>query len=155
MKTRLKQCKLIVFDFDGVLTDNKVLVMEDGMEAVFCNRGDGLGFDMFRKSAVKTLILSTETNKVVQARANKLKVPVIFGEKDKREALKKYCEEQNIPLEEVCFVGNDINDMEAMKIVGLKLCPSDSHGKIKAFCDEVLPIAGGQGVARHIAELIC
>ncbi|MCI0537713.1 MAG: HAD hydrolase family protein [Verrucomicrobiales bacterium] len=144
--------KLVVFDFDGVLTDNRVWVFQDGREAVACDRRDGLAFDALRREGITALILSTERNPVVAARAFKLNVPVIHGSGDKRAALRSYCRVQKIRLKDVLYVGNDLNDWLVMGIVGLPVCPADAHPKIKAMSKIVLSAHGGAGVAREIAE---
>ncbi|MGN7611482.1 KdsC family phosphatase [Magnetococcales bacterium HHB-1] len=144
--------RLIVFDFDGVLTDNRVIVMENGLEAVICNRGDGLAFDILRDAGIPCLILSTETNPVVSQRAKKIKVPVLQAIEDKAEALRNYCEEHNIPLEEVMFVGNDLNDLPALRIVGYPVLVGDAHPKAFRANTIHLKTNGGAGVAREIVD---
>lgn len=143
---------LIVFDFDGVLTDNRVLVLEDGREAVFCNRADGLAFDMLRRAAIPTLILSTETNPVVSVRARKLQVPVLQSVSSKVQTLQSYCENHKIPMLSVMFIGNDINDLEVMKAVGYPVAAADAHPHVKAVARFISRCAGGEGVARDIVE---
>jgi YrbI family 3-deoxy-D-manno-octulosonate 8-phosphate phosphatase len=145
---------LIVFDFDGVLTDNRVLVFADGREAVLCNRADGLAFDLFRKEEIPVLILSTEKHPVVAARARKLKTPCIHGVADKKSALEKYCVRAGIKLDTVMYVGNDVNDLAVMRIVGHRVCPSDAHPRVRAICQTVLRSRGGEGVARELAEKV-
>lgn len=147
-----KDIALIVFDFDGVLTDNRVLVMDDGREAVFCNRADGLAFDMFRQERLPVIILSTERNPVVAARAKKLQVPCLQAIEDKAAALRDYCDKAAIALDRVAFVGNDLNDVEVMKLVGFPIAVADAHSAAKAVARKVLTTKGGDGVAREIAE---
>lgn len=144
--------ELVVFDFDGVFTDNKVIVREDGFESVVCSRGDGLGIEMARKSGLKMLILSKETNKVVSARAKKLKLEAIQGVDDKPEALKLYCKRHNVHLKRVLYVGNDLNDLAVMQIVGSSACPSDSHPRVKKLAKLVLKNSGGNGAIRELLE---
>ncbi len=151
----MKRVKYIFFDFDGVMTDNRVLVTEDGKEAVFCNRADGLGVEILRKAGYKMMIISTETNKVVKARAEKLRIPVINGVKDKKSTLIEFCKKNKIKLSEVCFVGNDINDLEAMKIVGLPVCPADAYSEVKKISKHITKACGGDGVARELAMHLC
>jgi YrbI family 3-deoxy-D-manno-octulosonate 8-phosphate phosphatase len=153
MRTNLK-VSLIVFDFDGVLTDNRILVFADGTEGVLCNRADGLGFDLFRHYQIPVIILSTERNKIVAARAAKLQVAFQQGLGDKKAALKEYCTKASIDLQSVLYVGNDINDLAAMQIVGHRACPADAHPKIRAICQIVLQSRGGAGVARELAESV-
>ena len=145
---------LLVFDFDGVLTDNRVYVFDDGREAVSCNRSDGLGFDMFRLHGVAALILSTETNPVVSRRAEKLKVPVLQGSSDKAASLQSYCAEQGVDPARTLFVGNDVNDRGAMEHAGLSACPADSHPSILGLADWILPLPGGKGALRSMSDIL-
>lgn len=144
--------KLVVFDFDGVLTNNKVILDQFGVEHVVCDRSDGMGMEMARKAGVSMIILSKEKNKVVSARGKKLKVPVIQGIDDKVTALKKYCAAKKIPLKDVLYVGNDMNDYAVMKIVGNSACPKDSHPKIKSISKIKLSKNGGDGAVRELIE---
>jgi len=144
--------KLVVFDFDGVLTDNRVLVFSDGTEAVYCNRGDGIAFGMFRDSGVPTLILSKERNSVVAARARKLDVPCFHAIDDKLQTLTAYCSKRKLSLAEVLYVGNDLNDLAVMHKVGMTACPADSHPEVKKASQFKLKTMGGAGVAREVAE---
>jgi YrbI family 3-deoxy-D-manno-octulosonate 8-phosphate phosphatase len=145
---------LIVFDFDGVLTDNRVLVTEDGREAVFCSRADGLGFEILRRAGLATLILSTEKNPVVAARAAKLRIPVLQSVRDKGATLERYCKKQRIALPRVMYVGNDLNDLPAIRRVGIAVCPADAHPLIIAASSVRLATRGGDGVVREIAEKV-
>lgn len=144
----------IVFDFDGVLTDNKVLVHQDGSESVLCNRADGLAFDVLRKLAIPAYILSTESNPVVTVRAKKLNVQVIQGVVNKLEALTQISIERSYNLKNIFFVGNDLNDFSVLKNCGFSACPSDSHPEIKKISQFKLKAKGGDGVAREILEEI-
>jgi YrbI family 3-deoxy-D-manno-octulosonate 8-phosphate phosphatase len=144
--------KLLVFDFDGVLTDNKVLVFDNGTEAVICNRADGLGFDMLRNAGVRCVIISTEINPVVSRRCDKLRLECLQGIRDKRLALEEFCQRNRIALESVWYVGNDLNDLTAMQLAGCAICPADAHPAIRSMSHITLPVAGGNGVVRAIAE---
>ena len=144
--------KLLVFDFDGVLTDNKVLVFDDGTEAVICSRADGLGFDMLRNAGVRCVIISTETNPVVGRRCDKLRLECLQGIGDKRLALEEFCQRNQVGLESVWYIGNDLNDLAAMQLAGRAICPADAHPTIRSISHVTLPVAGGDGVVRAIAE---
>ena len=144
----------LVFDFDGVLTDNQVLVDEDGREWVRCHRGDGLAFDVLRKLGTKVYIFSTEKNSVVAARAKKLKVPVVQGISDKAEALQLLAKDEGVDLSRILYVGNDLNDLQAMRLCGFSVCPADSHPRIKEIATIVLATVGGAGVARNLVEVV-
>ena len=117
-----EKVELIVFDFDGVMTDNRVFVNQDGVESVAANRGDGMGISLLSKAGIKALVLSKEVNPVVQARCNKLKLPLIQGIDDKPIALKNYLEDKEINPAHVIFVGNDVNDVPCFPISRLCCC---------------------------------
>lgn len=144
--------ELIAFDFDGVLTDNRVLVFSDGDEAVICNREDGLAFDTFRAFGLRAIILSTERHGVVAARAWKLRIPVLQAQADKSAALAEYAGSNDIDLKNVMFVGNDVNDLKVMGCVGFPVAVADAHPLVKSCACIVLKRRGGAGVAREIAE---
>jgi 3-deoxy-D-manno-octulosonate 8-phosphate phosphatase (KDO 8-P phosphatase) len=141
-----------IFDFDGVLTDNLVHLDQDGKEWVSCNRSDGLGFDILKKLNKPSYIVSSEKNPVVSARAKKLKIPVLQGVEDKISAIRFLEKEYGYASERILYVGNDLNDLKAMKICGYTACPSDSHPKIKELSDIVLNKTGGSGVVRELLE---
>ena len=144
--------KLIIFDFDGVLTNNRVYFDLNGNEIVQCNRSDGLAFNALSKLGIKTIICSTEKNNVVKARGKKLNVETHNNIGNKLEWLKKYCNKVNISPKKIFFIGNDINDFYSMKFCGYSACPSDSLEKIKKISNFVLKKKGGDGVAREIVE---
>ena len=152
MKLSLDQLDALVFDFDGVLTDNTVFVNEDGKEWVRCNRGDGLAFNDLEKLGVKSYIISSETNKVVLARANKLNVPALYGVANKVDALQELSAREGLALSRIFYIGNDLNDFQAMQICGFSACPADSHPKIKEIATFKLNTNGGMGIVREILE---
>lgn len=149
-----KNPKLIVYDFDGVMTNNKILIFEDGREGVVVNRGDGWGVEQLQKAGFKQIILSTEKNPVVSARAKKLKIAALQGCDDKKKQLAKYCKKNKIQLSHVVYVGNDVNDLAAMKIAGFVIAPADSHRSVLKIADHVTQAQGGGGVVREISDLI-
>lgn len=152
-KTKLlsKDIDLIVYDFDGVMTDNQVFVLQNGMEAVRCCRADGLGVDMIKDMGVQQVIISTESNPVVEVRAKKIDLPVIFNCKDKLKDLELYCVQNGFELLDILFVGNDINDFDVMNAVGISACPADAHPSILKIATIVLESKGGCGVVRELA----
>jgi YrbI family 3-deoxy-D-manno-octulosonate 8-phosphate phosphatase len=141
-----------IFDFDGVLTDNIVFIDQNGIESVACSRADGLAFDVLRRLKKQSYILSTEKNQVVEARANKLKIPVIQGINNKVNALKELKNKEGIDFKSALYMGNDLNDYQAMRLCGISVCPADSHPKIKEISDIVLKTNGGNGVVRELLE---
>ena len=146
--------KLFVYDFDGVMTNNKVIVDQRGNESVIVNRGDGLAVSIIKRMNIPQLILSTEANPVVLKRANKLNIICINGVEDKKEKLKEYCIQNDINFKDVLYIGNDINDLDIMKMVGHPYCPSDAHGSIKSISKRIMSSKGGDGVIRELLEII-
>lgn len=151
---RLKNVSLIVSDFDGVMTDNRVLVDEMGQEAVFVSRADGQAVHMLRSVGIDLVIMSSETNGVVARRAEKLKVKYIQSVSDKRKCLEEYCCKENISLCNVAYVGNDVNDYTAMCLAGIRIVPADAYDAVKKIADYITIARGGYGVIREIAEVM-
>ena len=150
----MPEINLLILDFDGVLTDNKVYVFEDGREAVVCHRGDGWGIRMLQSAGIEVIILSTETNAVVSARAEKLNVACIQGCEDKASAVQSIIDARSISEDKIMYVGNDTNDIDAMKLVGHCVAPADAHPQIRAIATMVTDSSGGQGVVRELADLL-
>lgn len=153
-KIKAEDISLIVYDFDGVMTDNTVMVSEDGKESVKVNRSDGLAVSILRDMGVRQLILSREKNPVVSARARKLKLPVLQGITDKESILKKYCRREKIPMSKVLFIGNDINDVGLLRVVGYPLCPRDAYPEARSVSKFIIPTDGGHGVVREMLHHI-
>ncbi|MEO9945567.1 SIS domain-containing protein [Paraglaciecola sp.] len=153
LQNKLQYVSHIIFDFDGVLTDNKVWVNQEGIESVRCSRADGIGNQQLKLAKFKTMLLSTEANPVVCERAKKLDIPCVHNCSNKAEFIRKFLKDNHLQAQNIMFVGNDINDLEAMKLSGIRVCPNDSHIRIKAISDFVLPVAGGEGVMREVAQI--
>ena len=158
----LQDIHAIVFDFDGVFTDNKVWVDQDGRESVRCDRGDGLAFDILRtyqkqgKLKVDAFIVSKETNPVVQARAKKLHLDCHNATRDKlafmTERLTTQFPDSADPFAGLVYVGNDLNDLPIMRKAGYSVAPADAHPKVLEIADLVLPQSGGEGFVRAFIE---
>ncbi|MBB5934830.1 acylneuraminate cytidylyltransferase [Streptomyces zagrosensis] len=144
----------VVIDFDGTQTDDKVLIDSEGRELVAVHRGDGLGIAAMRRSGIPLLILSTEQNPVVAARARKLQVPVLHGIDRKDLALKQWCEEQGIAPERVLYVGNDVNDLPCFGLVGWPVAVAGAHDVVRGAARAVTSTPGGDGAIREIASWI-
>ncbi|WP_091959547.1 KdsC family phosphatase [Bradyrhizobium shewense] len=151
---RLAVVQLIVFDFDGVFTDNTVYVTQDGIESVRCWRSDGLGLTRLRSAGVKLLIVSTENNPVVTARATKLRLPCKQGIDDKAEAVLLSCREFGVTPERTMFVGNDINDIPAFAVVGLPVAVADAHPDVDLHVIWRTKRPGGFGAVREICDAV-
>ena len=143
----------VVTDFDGVHTDDRVLVAEDGTEFITANRSDGMGVRLLREAGVPMLILSTEVNPVVSARARKLDVDVRHGLTDKASALVEWVEARGFDLARVAYVGNDVNDLACLDLVGWPIAVADAHPLVIAAARVVLTRRGGDGAVRELAEL--
>ena len=146
--------KIFVYDFDGVMTNNKVYVDQNGNETVRVNRADGLGVSEIKKLGIEQIIISTEKNPVVVKRAEKLGIGCMQGIENKKVALIDYCENNNFDLQNVAYVGNDINDKEVMGIAGTTYCPLDAHESIQNISDNILKTKGGDGVIRELLDII-
>ena len=118
------------------------------------NRADGLGVSEIKKLGIDQIIISTEENSVISARARKLGIPFFHGIDKKKPVLINHCIKNNIDLKKVLYLGNDINDKEVMEIVGFKICPSDAYEDIKEIVDHVLKSKGGMGVIRELLDFI-
>jgi YrbI family 3-deoxy-D-manno-octulosonate 8-phosphate phosphatase len=150
---RINRLRLVVFDFDGVFTDNAVYVFEDGREAVRCSRGDGLGLRALERVGLTPVILSTETNRVVRERAKKLQVRCIHGVHDKLSALQALLIEMRVTPEQTAFVGNDINDADCLRAVGLAIVVSDAHPSVLPLALYRTTARGGYGAVREVCDL--
>jgi YrbI family 3-deoxy-D-manno-octulosonate 8-phosphate phosphatase len=142
----------VVLDFDGTQTDDRVLIDADGREIVAVHRGDGLGVAHLRKAGLELLILSTEQNPVVAARAHKLRIPVLHGIDRKDLALKQWCEERGLAPERVLYVGNDVNDLPCFHLVGWPVAVASAHDSVRAAARAVTATPGGEGAVREIAS---
>ncbi len=149
-----EKVQLLVLDFDGVLTDNRVWVDQDGRELVAANRSDSLGINMLRQSGVETVVISKETNPVVAARCRKLNVPYIQGEDDKASALKNMLVERKIDAAHVVYLGNDINDLPCFPLVRWAVAVADAMPEVARQADYVLTRPGGRGAVRELCDLI-
>jgi YrbI family 3-deoxy-D-manno-octulosonate 8-phosphate phosphatase len=143
-----------VFDFDGVFTDNRVLVGDDGRESVFCSRADGLGLEHLRQSGVQCLVLSLESNPVVGRRCEKLKLEYRQGCADKWALLEGLLREKGIDRRQVAYVGNDVNDLACMERVGLAVSVADGRPEAKAAAHWVTRRKGGDGAVREICDFL-
>ena len=144
----------IIFDFDGVFTDNRVIVNESGQESVICNRSDGLGISVIKKSDLRLLVLSKEKNPVVQKRCEKLGIPCVQGIDDKKTFLATWLEKNEINPKNVIYLGNDINDIECLKYVGCGIVVADAHNDAKTAAKIILKNNGGQGAVRELCDLV-
>lgn len=153
IRERIRSVRLIAFDFDGVFTDNKVYVFQDGSEAVCCFRGDGIGLDKLKRLGIESVVLSTEVNPIVGVRSRKLGIRCVQGCTDKRAVLRGIAEELGLSLDQVAYVGNDLNDSTCLSSVGLPMVVQDAHPDVAALALYRTQVAGGQGAVREICDL--
>lgn len=146
--------RAVVTDFDGVHTDDTAIVDADGGERVRVSREDGMGVSLLRRAGIPMLILSTEVNPVVRARADKLRVPVLHGIDDKESALRSWAEQNAVALADIAYLGNDVNDLPAMRIVGWPVAVADAHPLVREEARVVLTRRGGDGAVRELVERV-
>tara|TARA_B110000967_G_scaffold207664_1_gene257587 strand:- start:1131 stop:1613 length:483 start_codon:yes stop_codon:yes gene_type:complete len=152
--SNLKQVRLFVYDFDGVMTDNTFILDEKGNEQVSLNRSDGLAVAEIKKRGYKQIILSTENSEIITLRARKLAINCLIGIDNKLLALKEYLNSEMLEFTEIAYVGNDNNDLEAMSHAKVRICPNDAQNSIKEISNIILERNGGQGVIREIFSLL-
>ena len=151
-----KKIELIVCDFDGVITDNRVWTDQEGRETVAAYRSDSLRITELRESGIDVLILSSEANPVVAVRAKKMGVEVIhgLGIQEKGRALREVIEQKNLKAENVVYIGNDFNDLPCFEMVGWSVAVADAYPEVIRAADHILTKAGGQGALRELCDLI-
>lgn len=149
----IRNVRLLVFDFDGVFTDNAVWVSQDGTESVRCSRFDGLGLSRLRALGMDMMVLSTEENPVVSARCVKLKLKCVQGVPDKAARLAELAAAAGIDMAAVAYVGNDINDLGCLRMAGLPITVADAHPDVKLLGLLRTTIPGGHGAVREICDL--
>jgi len=151
-----KKIELIMLDFDGVITDNRVWTDQDGKETVAAYRSDSILIKDLRERGIETMILSSEVNPVVAARAKKMGVEAVHGMglQDKGRVMREILEKKNINAENVIFVGNDLNDLSCFEIAGWSVAVADAFPEVIQAADFVLSKRGGHGAVRELCELI-
>ena len=142
--------KIIITDFDGCLTDDRVLLNKWGLEFVAANRKDGLAVNRLKKLGILTVIASTEKNKVVKARGKKMGVEVLQGLSNKAKAIDEYLIKNKLAWEDSWYIGNDVNDLGAISKAMFSLCPSDAVEIVINSVDYVLKSKGGFGILSEI-----
>jgi N-acylneuraminate cytidylyltransferase len=150
----IQNVKALVMDFDGVFTDNRALVFEDGREAVFVSRGDGMGISLLRRVDFPMIVISTERNPVVSVRCKKLQIECVQGVDDKLPVLRDWVSKIGVELGETAYVGNDINDVECMEAVGVGIAVADAHEPALKVANIVLSASGGHGAVREVVDMI-
>lgn len=151
-----QKVELVVFDFDGVITDNRVWTDQEGRESVAASRSDSMKFAEMRAKGIGLLILSSEPNPVVEARAKKIGVEAIhgIGMQDKGRVMREVLEQKKVKAENVVYVGNDLNDLPCFEIAGWSVAVADAVPEVIRAADFVLTKPGGHGAVRELCEII-
>ena len=150
----LTAVRFAVFDFDGVFSDNRVWTSDRGEESVACFRGDTMGLRRLDEVGVEYLILTSETNDAVAARARKMRADCIKGIEDKLPVLRAEVERRGVSLAETSYVGNDVNDAECLAAVGFPIVPADAWAEVVPLARLVLTRAGGHGCVREFCDAV-
>jgi YrbI family 3-deoxy-D-manno-octulosonate 8-phosphate phosphatase len=150
----LADIRFAVFDFDGVFTDNRVWTNERGEESIACWRGDALGLRRLEAVGVDHLILSTETNEAVGARALKIRAACVQGVDDKLPVLEREAARRGVPLAEISYLGNDVNDAACLEAVGFPVVPADAWPDVVPLAGWVLDRPGGRGCVREFCDAV-
>jgi len=155
LNEKCAKIKLIVMDVDGTLTNGKVTYSDSGeQEKVFSIR-DGMGVELMHRTNIEPAILTSEDSDIVRARAKKLRIKhLICGSRQKKDDLIKLAEKLSLSLENIAYIGDDVNDMQAISVAGVSACPADSAVAILETSDYICKKNGGEGAVREFIELI-
>lgn len=146
--------RLLVLDFDGVVTDNHVYVDDEGKEMVNAYRSDSIGVQALQKAGIQVIVLSSEMNPVVTARCRKMGISAVQGVLDKPVILQEFLQQQKIQNEQVVYLGNDINDTPCFPLVGCAVVVADAQPEAVRQADRVLTRNGGFGAVRELCDII-
>jgi 3-deoxy-D-manno-octulosonate 8-phosphate phosphatase (KDO 8-P phosphatase) len=152
---RIRDLRFVAFDFDGVFTDNAVWISDSGQELVRCSRLDGIGLERLRRLGIGMAVVSTEVNPVVRMRCDKLKIDCVQGCEDKAAAVRELVAAFGAAVEQAAFVGNDVNDLAALELVGLPVVVADAHPAVKRPEYLQTTVPGGRGAVREFCDLVC
>lgn len=155
ISSKCKKIKLVITDVDGVLTDGGMYYSPNGdvMKKFFTR--DGMGITLLNKNSIPTMIITKEKTRMVKQWAKKMSVKKLYdGILDKELVLEKICKNYNLKLENIVYIGDDVNDIEILKRVGFSACPSDAISEVKKICDYKCKTKGGNGVLREVSDLL-
>ena len=155
LEQKLQRVKILVMDVDGTMTDSKVYYSARGEEFKAFSIRDGMGIELLRRAGLQAAILTSENSEIVTARARKLKIDhVLLGSRSKLRDLEGLAEKSGINLDEIAYIGDDVNDIQAMQACGVKACPKDAVEAVKAVCNYISDFNGGSGAVRQLIERI-
>ena len=150
-----KQIKMFLTDCDGTLTDGGMYYTDEGDKMKRFNTSDGVGLRLLKEHGIITGIITGENSEIVRQRGNKLEVDeIVLGVQNKIEIIQQLCNKYNLTLEEVAFIGDDVNDIDALKLAGLAICPANAVKSVKECSNYITNKSGGEGAVREAAEII-
>lgn len=155
LKNKLRKIKIVLTDVDGVLTDGGMYYTEEGLVMKKFNVKDGMGSLLLSKAGYKTGIISTDVNPINGIRGERLKMDfIITGTWEKLKAAEEIAASEGCLLENIAFIGDDVNDLELLQEVGFSVAPQDAVSEIKRIVDYVSPLNGGEGIYREITDIL-
>ena len=154
IKEKCKKIKLILTDVDGVLTDGGMYYSEHGEEIKKFNTRDGMGIELLKKNGIETIFITKENSKISKSRAKKLNVKIFLGVQNKEKKLKDISKTYKIEPQSIGYIGDDVNDIPIMKLIGFSATPNDGVFEVKKIVDYVCKHDGGKGAFREFANLI-
>ena len=155
LKKKCRKIKLLISDVDGILTDGGMYYSEKGEVLKKFNTRDGMGIELLSKKGVKTILMTKENSNIVKSRAKKIKAAATYlGIYTKEKHLTKICKKFSVNNEQIAYIGDDINDLELLKRVGLSVTPSDASDNAIKLCDYICKHRSGNGAFRELADLI-
>ena len=154
MITKMQQIKIVLTDVDGVLTDGGMYYSKDGDVMKKFHARDGMGISLLRKNDILTVIVTKEKTKMVKKWAKKMNAKLFDGVLNKEEILEKICTQYDVFPYEIAYIGDDVNDVNLLKLVGLGVVPKDGNQIAKKSSNYISKTIGGKGVFREVAELI-
>lgn len=153
--SQCKKVKLLVLDVDGTMTDGTVYYSANGEELKRFSIRDGMGIVLLDLGNIPVAIITSENSNIVKARASKLNIEyVILGSRNKKQSLIELVDKLGLALDDVAYIGDDINDIQALEISGVSACPADANKYVKYVCDYICQSEGGKGAVREVVELI-
>jgi len=154
LKSKCKRIKVVLTDVDGVLTDGGMYYSHKGDVLKRFHVRDGMGVTLLRRNSIQTIIVTKEKNQIIRQWAKKMKIRVFDGVLTKEKILQKITTQLQVKNEEIAYIGDDVNDIGLLKIVGLSAVPSDGIKKVKEICDFICEKNGGHGAFREMVDLI-
>jgi YrbI family 3-deoxy-D-manno-octulosonate 8-phosphate phosphatase len=152
---KASKIKVVLTDVDGVLTDSGMYYSNKGDIMKKFHTRDGMGVTLLRKNNIPSIIVTKEKNEIIKQWSKKMKIDkLLMGVLKKEVVLEKICKNYGVKSSEICYIGDDINDLELLKLVGLSATPSDGIIEAQKICDYVCENSGGNGVFREVANMI-